>query len=89
MKHFSLKVWAVTSFCMLLGASSLFFLSRVVKLLFGTFTDAAVWFLSNVGNFKRAFISLCVVIAVFYGVRIVRAITLWLEAKARQERNAS
>ncbi len=85
MKYFSFKVWFFTSLAMMVGATALWSATHLLRWVFGSCTEGVIWIIAHSGNFKRAFISLCIVVAVFYGVRIVRAITLFLEAKARKE----
>lgn len=91
-KHFSLKVWFLTTLVMLVGATALWALARVLKSLFGSLRDAALWFLAHLPNFKSAAISICTVLmwcsavlVCFYGVRIVRAAALWIEAGKERE----
>ena len=86
-KHFSLKVWLVTSLAMLVGATALWATSRLLKLFFGSCTEGVCWLLAHSGNFKRAFYSICIMAFFVYLVRIIRAVALWLEAKSKQERN--
>lgn len=93
MKHFSLKVWFLTTCAMLVGATALWALVRVLKSLFGSLRDAVIWFLAHLPNFKSAAISICVVLACvcgvvicFYLLRCARALALRLEAKVSAER---